>query len=44
MGASGTYVYYYPEKGLYFVGDVNQLAAVAKIFTVPAQLANIVSD
>ncbi|MEG0853247.1 MAG: serine hydrolase [Angelakisella sp.] len=44
MGASGTYAYYYPEKGIYFVGDVNQLASVAKVFTIPVQLANIVTD
>lgn len=43
MGGSGAYAYYYPEKGLYFVGDVNQLAAPSKIFTIPAKLADIVS-
>lgn len=44
MGASGAFAFYYPEKGLYFVGDVNQLASVSKTFIVPVQLANIVSD
>lgn len=43
MGGSGTYAFYYPEKGLYFVGDVNQIATPAKVFTIPAKLAQIVS-
>lgn len=41
MGASGTYAYYYPETDLYFVGDVNQLANPALIFTVPLEIAKI---
>ncbi|MGL5676555.1 MAG: serine hydrolase domain-containing protein [Cellulosilyticaceae bacterium] len=41
MGASGTYAYYYPEADLYFVGDVNQLARPAYIFTVPLAMAKL---
>ncbi|WP_312644994.1 serine hydrolase [Hydrogenoanaerobacterium sp.] len=44
MGASGAYAYYYPEKDLYFVGDNNQISAPGKLFTVPLQLAKVVSD
>ncbi len=44
MGGSGAYAYYYPEKDLYFVGDNNQLSAPGKLFTVPLQLAKVVSD
>lgn len=41
MGASGSYAYYYPEMDLYFVGDVNQFAKIALIFTLPLQKAKL---
>ncbi len=41
MGGTGTYAYYYPEKDLYFVGDVNQFARPALIFTLPLQKAKL---
>lgn len=41
MGGSGTYAYYYPEKDLYFVGDVNQFAKQGLIFTIPLKLAKL---
>lgn len=34
MGGSGTFAYYYPEKDLYLVGDVNQFAKPGLIFTL----------
>lgn len=34
MGGSGTFAYYYPEKDLYLVGDVNQFAKPVLIFTL----------
>ncbi|MDF2505763.1 serine hydrolase [Clostridium sp.] len=41
MGGSGTYAYYYPEKDLYFVGDVNQLAKQGEVFILPLKLAKL---
>ncbi|MPW26844.1 serine hydrolase [Alkalibaculum sp. M08DMB] len=41
MGGSGTYAYYYPEKDLYFVGDVNQFAKQGDIFILPLKLAKL---
>lgn len=41
MGATGTYAYYYPEKDLYFVGDVNQLAKPGQTFILPMKLATM---
>jgi D-alanyl-D-alanine carboxypeptidase len=41
MGATGTYAYYYPEKDLYFVGDINQLAKPGEIFILPLKLAKL---
>lgn len=41
MGATGTYAYYYPEKDLYFVGDVNQLARPGEVFILPLKLAKL---
>ena len=39
MGGSGSFAYYYPEKMLYLVGDVNQFAKPGLIFTIPFQIA-----
>lgn len=41
MGGSGSYAYYYPEKDLYFVGDVNQFAKQGLVFTLPLKLAKL---
>ncbi|MDF2588671.1 MAG: hypothetical protein K0S41_2512 [Anaerocolumna sp.] len=41
MGGTGTYAYYYPEKDLYFVGDVNQFARQGDIFILPLKLAKL---
>jgi hypothetical protein len=41
MGGTGTYAYYYPEKDLYFVGDVNQFAKQGEIFILPLKLAKL---
>ena len=41
MGGTGTYAYYYPEKNLYFVGDVNQFAKQGEIFIIPFKLAKL---
>ncbi len=41
MGGTGTYAYYYPEKDLYFVGDVNQFARQGEIFILPFKLAKL---
>lgn len=41
MGGFGTYAYYYPEKDLYFVGDVNQFAKQGEIFILPLKLAKL---
>lgn len=41
MGGTGTYAYYYPEKDLYFVGDVNQFAKPGAIFILPLKLAKL---
>lgn len=41
MGATGTYAYYYPEKDLFFVGDVNQLAKPGQSFILPMKLATL---
>lgn len=39
MGGCGTFAYYYPEKNLFFVGDVNQFAKPELIFTLPLKIA-----
>jgi len=44
IGMTGTYAYYYPEKDLYFVGDYNQFATPSRTFTIPLNLAKIVSN
>lgn len=41
MGGSGTFAYYYPEKNLYLVGDVNQFAKQGLIFTLPLNIAKL---
>lgn len=41
MGGSGSYAYYYPEKDLYFVGDVNQFAKPDLVFALPLKQAKI---
>ncbi|MDF2989199.1 MAG: hypothetical protein K0R50_4709 [Eubacterium sp.] len=41
MGGFGTYAYYYPEKDLYFIGDVNQFAKQGEIFILPLKLAKL---
>lgn len=41
MGGTGTYAYYYPEKDLYFVGDVNQFAKPGEVFILPLKLAKL---
>lgn len=41
MGGSGTFAYYYPEKDIYFVGDVNQFAQPGLTFILPLKLAKL---
>lgn len=41
MGGTGSYAYYYPEKDLFFVGDVNQFARPGETFILPLKLAKI---
>lgn len=41
MGGSGTFAYYYPEKDLYIVGDVNQFAKPGLTFTVPLTFSKL---
>ena len=41
MGGTGTFAYYYPEKDIYFVGDVNQFAKPGLVFTLPLKIAKI---
>lgn len=41
MGGSGSYAYYYPEKDLFFVGDVNQFAKPGEVFILPLKLAKL---
>ncbi len=41
MGGSGAFAYYYPEKDLYLVGDVNQFAKPGLIFTLPFKIAKL---
>lgn len=41
MGGSGTFAYYYPEKNLYLVGDVNQFSKPGLTFTLPLKIAKL---
>jgi len=41
MGGSGSFAYYYPEKDIYLVGDVNQFAKPGLIFTIPLKIAKL---
>lgn len=41
MGGTGSFAYYYPEKDLYFVGDVNQFAKQGLVFTLPFKFAKL---
>jgi CubicO group peptidase (beta-lactamase class C family) len=41
-GSTGSFAFYCPEKGVYMVGTINQIAARGKPFQLMAQIANSV--